>query len=98
MNLKEISCPTPGGKAYESKEGLAIIVSKDKTPKWGELLHVSVSRTDRYPSWGEILDVKLHFFGDRVDAMMIMPKRTDYVNIHENCFHIWKTPEECGLI
>lgn len=82
--------------AYSSVGKLHVIYSEDNTPKWGWLKHVSVSRSDRFPSWHEILAVKEFFFGD-VDCMMVMPKKEDYINVHENCFHIWETPQEWGI-
>ena len=96
--IKLLNCPVPGGESFQTKDGLSIIKSIDKTPKWGELLHVSMSRPDRYPSWNEIIEVKLHFFGDLKDSMMVIPKRTDYVNVHKNCFHLWECPESWDLI
>ena len=73
-----------------------ILKSVDNTPKWGWLLHVSLSLPLRHPTWNEILAVKEHFFGDE-DVMMILPKKEDYVNIHAHCFHLWKTPEHWGI-
>ena len=75
---------------------MGVLSSEDNTPKWGWLKHISVSRHDRYPSWKEILEVKQQLFGD-VDCMMIMPKKEDYVSVHPNCFHIWKTPQDWGI-
>ena len=98
MKLRKIiKCPVPGAIAYEGPNGIHVIESIDDTPKWGKLKHVSISRPDCYPTWDEILSVKLKLFGDRIDAMMIIPKREDYINIHENCFHLWETPESWDL-
>lgn len=102
LNLKEVKTmfglPTDstGFKAYRSDDGLAILLSNDNIPKWGRLIHVSISRQDRFPSWEEILAVKEHFFGD-IDVMMVLPKKEDYVNVHKNCFHLWQTPERWGI-
>jgi len=79
-------------KAYTTKDGLHVLMSTDNTRKWGKLKHVSISRIDRYPSWDEILVIKNQLFGD-TDVMMVLPKQKDYVNIHNNIFHLWKTPE-----
>lgn len=93
----EVESPIINAKAYRTKDGIRIIKSIDNTPKWGGLLHISISRQDRYPSWDEIVEAKLVFFGDMKDTMMVIPKRSDYVNISNNCFHIWETPEEWGI-
>ena len=97
MKLIETISPVAGAKAYVTRYGLSIIASEDVTPKWGKLMHVSISRRDRYPSWDEIVEVKIHFYGDHKDTMMVIPKRSDYVNVHENCFHLWECPESWDL-
>lgn len=83
-------------RGYESKGGLSILYSEDAHPRWGRLKHCSVSRPDRNPTWDEILEVKEQLFGD-IDAMMVMPKSADYVNLHKFCFHVWQIPEEWGI-
>ena len=83
-------------QVFQSDTGIGIIKSIDNTPKWGKLKHVSISRKDRYPSWDEILEIKEYFFGD-TDCMMVLPKKKDYVNIHNHCFHIWMMPESWDL-
>jgi hypothetical protein len=79
-------------ESYQTSDGLSIIKSLDYFDKFGKMLHVSVARKDRYPHWDEILEIKEHFFGD-IDCMMMLPKKSDYVNIHPNCFHIWQCPK-----
>ena len=51
--------------------------------------HVSVSHHARYPTWDEILDVRYSFFDDDVEVIQILPRKSEYVNIHPNCFHLW---------
>ena len=97
MKLTKVECPVPGAVAYEGPNGIQVIESTDNTPKWGPLKHVSISRPDCYPTWDEIVAVKLELFGDRKDAIMVIPKRENYVNIHENCFHLWESPESWDL-
>ncbi len=75
---------------------LVVFETIDNTPKWGNLKHVSVSRSDHYPGWDELLAIKDKHFGD-IDCMMIMPKKKDYINLHPFCFHIWQCPERWGI-
>lgn len=75
---------------------LHILKSMENTKKWGWLKHISVSCDDRYPSWEELRTLKIYFFGD-IDCMMMMPKKSDYVNVHRNCFHIWECPESWDI-
>jgi hypothetical protein len=49
-------------------------------------LHVSVSRRSRIPSWDDISLVKEIFLGDR-EAVIVMPPRARYVNIHPFVLH-----------
>lgn len=51
--------------------------------------HVSVSHASRYPTWEEIKDVRRDFFGTKHEAIMFLPPDNEYVNLHENCFHLW---------
>ena len=93
------ACPVPDGvKDLEAfmRGHVRVIKTVDNTPKWGWLKHISVSCADRYPTWHEILHAKEHFFGD-TDCMMVMPKKEDYINLHPNVFHVWKTPESWNL-
>ncbi len=103
MNLVEIPNRLPNVSCIKDQEAfkcvakeLTVLKTVDNTPKWGWLKHISVSCLNRYPTWEELLELKDRFFGD-IDCMMIMPKKSDYVNLHPNCFHIWQTPQEWGL-
>lgn len=73
--------------------GLGIIATIDVTDHWGPLLHVSMSYDDHDPPWVEIRAIKDYFYGDQRDAMMVLPKKRDYVNLHPHAFHLWETPE-----
>ena len=83
----------PETKAFISNKGLRIIWCGSEPTPHGNLQHLSMSREDRYPDWDEMLEMKEHFFGD-VDAMMVMPKKENYVNVHQFCFHIWQCPKD----
>jgi hypothetical protein len=54
--------------------------------------HVSVSPKHRYriPSWDDMCALKDIFFRDEEEAYQIHPKKSEYVNISENCLHLWK--------
>lgn len=87
-------------RAFRSEPyGLKAIVSVDTLApevnsgtgytKW---LHVSVSRSDRLPNWDELSLVKKVFIGEDRAAVHVLPKASDYVNLHEFCLHLW-SPE-----
>lgn len=51
--------------------------------------HVSISARGRYPTWDEIASIKELTFPDR-HMVMLLPPRSEYVNLHETCLHIWE--------
>lgn len=96
IELDDGTAPSHQGRVYLTLDGLQVIASNDET-QHGLLLHVSATCAERYPTWEELVAVRGAFFGDGVDAMMMMPRQVDYVNLHPNCFHIWETPTEWGV-
>lgn len=52
--------------------------------------HVSVSRRDRCPTWDEMCQIKLLFWDDEDCVIQFHPPRSEYVNIHPNCLHLWR--------
>lgn len=76
-------------------DGLLVISSgtfePDEMPKelrgWE---HVSVSRRDRCPTWEEMCLVKRLFWEDEETVLQFHPPRSRYVNVSENCLHLWK--------
>jgi hypothetical protein len=86
-----------GGRWFETDDGQRVIASEDPTSAFGPLLHVSTSRRDRDPTWDEIRMVRDAFFGDDIDAMMVLPRAEDYVNFHPHTFHLWQTPVVWGM-
>jgi hypothetical protein len=81
-----------------SATGLVVSAGIEDTGRWGPLLHVSISYPDHDPTWEEIKAVRDLFFLDSVDAMMMLPRQEDYINVHPHCFHLWQTPEDWRLL
>jgi len=52
--------------------------------------HVSVSLENRCPSWAEMCFVKDLFFEPDEVAMQLHPAKSDYVNYHQHCLHLWR--------
>lgn len=50
--------------------------------------HLSISHPDRYPSWDEIKKARYALVPDEVTMAMLLPPRNEYVNLHDNCFHL----------
>lgn len=52
--------------------------------------HVSVSRMDRCPTWDEMCQVKAMFWGEDDCVVQYHPPRSEYVNNHPRCLHLWR--------
>jgi hypothetical protein len=52
--------------------------------------HVSVSLPNRCPTWAEMDRVKELFWGEDETVVQFHPKKSEYVNNHPNCLHLWK--------
>ncbi len=71
---------------------LIVTAFNERTPH-GVLLHVAMSYSDHDPAWSEIKDIRYAFYPVFVDVMMMLPADTDFINLHEHCFHLWLTPK-----
>lgn len=52
--------------------------------------HVSVSRKDRCPTWDEMCQVKALFWDDDDCVVQYHPARSEYVDNHKTCLHLWR--------
>lgn len=52
--------------------------------------HIGVSLKNRCPNWGEMKFVKELFFDDEETVIQFHPKKSQYINNHEFCLHLWK--------
>lgn len=50
--------------------------------------HLSISHPDRYPTWDEIKEARYEFLPHSLHIAMILPPPSEYVNLHDNCFHL----------
>lgn len=54
----------------------------------------------RLPDWDAMCELKDVFFNDEEEAYQIMPKKSEYVNMVDNCLHLWRPRNglELGLL
>lgn len=52
--------------------------------------HVSVSTKHRVPNWVEMCFVKDLFWDEEEAVMQLHPPKSDYVNHHPFCLHLWR--------
>lgn len=63
--------------------GCKILVSRE-FGKW----HLSISHPAYYPDWDTIRDARYALLPDNLTMAMLLPPTGQYVNIHNNCFHL----------
>lgn len=85
----------PFHTAWVARGGLRIIAADEPylDGRFGNLRHVSFSRPTSIPNWRDIRLVKDTFYGDEAEAMLVLPKASDYINIHKYTHHLWQIPE-----
>lgn len=73
-----------GGDWYRWGD-LSVLVAREDG-----LWHVSISHPYRYPSWDEIYTAWYDLVpsASQIEGAIILPRKTEYVNIHPNCFHV----------
>ena len=52
--------------------------------------HVSVSRKNRCPKWQEMAFIKDRFFKDDELVMQLHVPKSEHINFHRNCLHLWR--------
>ena len=58
--------------------------------------HISISCPHRYPTWEEIKAAWYDLVpgaGKDFEGAIILPRHSDYVNFHVNCFHVHQLAE-----
>lgn len=84
---------SPEGKTYGAfvvpfkTVELTIIADDGEHTGWE---HVSVSLPNRCPNWAEMCFVKDLFWSDDETVVQFHPRKSEHVNIHPNCLHLWK--------
>ncbi|MCX7772945.1 MAG: hypothetical protein N2376_07530 [Clostridia bacterium] len=56
--------------------------------------HVSVSYSNRCPTWEEMSYIKDAFFGPDECVVQYHPAKSEYVNLHPYCLHLWRPQNE----
>lgn len=60
--------------------------------------HVSISGPRRTPTWTEMEKVKQLFWGDKQTVIQFHPMGSEYINIHPNCLHLWRSEGQDHLL
>lgn len=81
----------PEAKNYErlwTYNGLLVICTVGKYDDEKEWVHLSYSRKNRIPDYKDTKLILKHFVGNR-KSIMVFPEEKNYVNISENCLHLF---------
>lgn len=76
--------PGPNGR------DLRVLASPGDAMEGVEWEHVSVSLPTRCPNWPEMCFVKDLFWDEEDAVMQLHPPRSNYVNNHNFCLHMWR--------
>lgn len=79
-----------GGFVIPLKTGARCFVMSSGTDKDDKWEHVSVSLHNRCPTWDEMCEIKALFWTENETVIQFHPKKTQYVNTHPFCLHLWK--------
>jgi hypothetical protein len=81
---------------------LRVIVGREPIGPAGAVQwHMSISSTwvechratpDRYPTWDEVAEARERYLPDELTFAMILPPRSEYVNLHATTFHLHEVP------
>lgn len=54
--------------------------------------HISISpvKSNKIPSWNVMCELKDLFFEEEECVMQLHPQKSNYVNNHKACLHLWK--------
>jgi hypothetical protein len=86
-----IPSPVPNSKAYYLGQCTVIVAIENE--RW----HLSIANRHRYPTWDEIKEARDLLLPGDIFVAMVMPPKEYYVNLHQNCFHLWEM-KDGGLI
>ena len=78
-----------GAFAIKLKKGGVVYAIASDQLGWE---HVSITKmkAQRPPTWGEMCEVKDLFWDAEDCVMQLHPPKSEYVNNHPNCLHLWR--------
>ena len=85
----------------EGRNGAFVIMHNGSTFKiissdgmgW-EHISISIRGEKRTPTWDEMCYFKRLFWRDDECVIQYHPPKSDYVNVHDGCLHLWRPTEQ----
>ena len=86
------------GAAYRStrNEGTAIC-SMDVESDGKRWVHLSLAHPNRLPTYQELCDARDAFLGNEARCIQVFAPKSEHVNIHKYCLHLWHCLDDDGL-
>lgn len=96
-----LALPMPGMNGWQRDVAdghLSVIVGRELDDEGALRWHLSISHRlcvppyppGRYPDWDEIAEARYRFCPDSLVMAMLLPPRSEYVNVHATTFHLWE--------
>ena len=76
-------------KRIRGRDLIHVIISEEKHQDDNWWLHVSLSYHNGIPNYDTIIEVKDIFIGVEKKAIMVFPKKSEWVNFHPGVLHLY---------
>ena len=76
--------------AFEIKKGNLIFNAIASDGGGWEHVSVTIRNAQRTPTWNEMCWIKELFWGDDDTVVQFHPAKSEYVNRHQYCLHLWR--------
>jgi hypothetical protein len=81
--------PFPGLVAWEDTKTTMNVIESSEHHDGRGWYHVSFSFRDHLPTYDDLQLVRKCFIGEAYTALMIFPPKSEYVNVHQYCLHLY---------
>lgn len=99
--IQQIGWPNPGGiwsvesfgefgrKYVHNLTFQSVILSVSEEADGRVWAHLSTAFPSRLPTWGDLRKAKDLFLGEEARAIQVLPPKSEWVNIHPYCLHLF---------
>ena len=67
-----------------------VLFSREPWEDGKERLHASIAHPFKLPAWDYVKYVRYKLFPDNMKVAMILPPKSEYVDMHKHCFHLYQ--------
>lgn len=87
VRIREMPSQIAGVRLYRMRM-MQILASTDNG-----VMHISASHPKRMPTWEEMYRMFEEIGNRNEQLVMILPPKKEYVNLHDNCLHLFEVPD-----